>query len=80
MILPSKHIPIDRSLLGVGAEVLDELDRPKSVSRLWDDLQKRRGESVNRLPYDWFLLSLNMPYTIDAVTFEDGRIRRSRTT
>lgn len=80
MILPSKHIPIDRSLLGVGAEVLDELDRPKSVSRLWDDLQKRRGESVNRLPYDWFLLSLNMLYAIDAVTFEDGRFRRSRTT
>lgn len=77
MILPSKHIPIDRSLLGVGAEVLSELDRPKSVSRLWDDLQKRRGDSMNRLPYDWFLLSLNMLYTIDAVSFEDGRILRS---
>lgn len=78
MILPSKHIPVDRSLIGVGAEILNELDRPKSVSRLWGDMQKRRGDSVNRLPYDWFLLSLNMLYTIDAVAFDEGRIRRSQ--
>lgn len=78
MILPTKHIPIDRSLIGVGAEILKQLERPKSVSRLWADIQKQRGDSVNRLPYDWFLLSLNMLYAIEAVSFHEGRIRRGR--
>ncbi|QDU48439.1 ABC-three component system middle component 6 [Gimesia panareensis] len=78
MILPSKHISIERSLIGVGSEILNELDRPKSVSRLWDDIQKRRGDTMNQLPYDWFLLSLNMLYTIDALTLIDGRFRRGQ--
>ncbi|QDU48440.1 ABC-three component system middle component 6 [Gimesia panareensis] len=78
MILPSKHISIERSLIGVGLEILNELDRPKSVSRLWDDIQKRRADTMNQLPYDWFLLSLNMLYTIDALTLIDGRFRRGQ--
>ncbi|WP_417374894.1 ABC-three component system middle component 6 [Gimesia maris] len=76
MILPTKHLPPDRSLLGVGAEVLLLLDRPKTVSRLWKDIQQHRGESANRLPFDWFILSLNFLYTIDAIQMDRGRLTR----
>ena len=74
MILPTKHIPIDRSLLGVGAEILDELSESKTVSTLWNDLQLRRGDRVGRLPYDWFLLALGFLFTLDALTFDRGKL------
>jgi len=38
VILPSKHIPANRALLTVGAEILKSLERPKSVSMVWDGL------------------------------------------
>lgn len=34
MILPTKHVRSDRALIGVGAEVLDILKRPLTMSRL----------------------------------------------
>ena len=76
MILPTKHLPTDRSLLGIGAEVLYLLDRPKTVSRLWIDIQEHRGESARRLTFDWFILSLNLLYAIGALQMNRGRLSR----
>ena len=76
MILPTKHLPTERSLLGIGAEVLHLLDNPKTVSRLWTDIQEHRGELANRLSFDWFVLSLNLLYMIDAIEMKRGRLSR----
>ena len=76
MILPTKHLPTERSLLGIGAEVLHLLDQPKTVSRLWADVQEHRGESARRLPFDWFILSLNLLYAIGALQMNRGRLSR----
>ena len=76
MILPTKHLPTNRSLLGIGAEVLHLLDRPKAVTRLWTDIQAYRGESASRLPFDWFILSLNLLYSIGAIQMNRGRLSR----
>ena len=76
MILPTKHLPTERSLLGIGAEVLHLLDQPKTVSRLWTDIQEHRGESASRLPFDWFILSLNLLYVIGAIQMNRGRLSR----
>lgn len=35
MILPTKGITPDRSILSVGSDLLDLLDSPQSVSNLW---------------------------------------------
>ena len=43
MILPSKHLSEDRALVTIGAEVLGLLREPKTVSRLWTDLKKKRA-------------------------------------
>ena len=43
MILPGKHLRPDRSLLGIGAEILDILDQEQTISELWQRLQDRRG-------------------------------------
>jgi hypothetical protein len=37
MILPSKHLTTERSLLAIGADILSLLKEPKSVSKIWLD-------------------------------------------
>ena len=44
MILPTKHVRPDRALIGVGAEVLEILKRPMTMSRLWDEVRGRRSQ------------------------------------
>lgn len=78
MILPTKGLAADRALLSVGAEILRHLDRPKTVSRLWEQLRHRQSSLLEAIPYDWFLLALDFLYSLGAVDFEDGRLRRAR--
>lgn len=78
MILPTKHLSAERSLLGIGSEILSILEEPKSVSRLWTDLQNRRGDKANRVTFDWFVLALNLLHTLDAVDMERGRLSKRR--
>jgi hypothetical protein len=42
MILPGKHLSPHRALIGVGAEILVQLDRPREVSDLWDRVRAAR--------------------------------------
>jgi hypothetical protein len=78
MILPTKGVALDRALLSIGAEILRRLDRPKTVSRLWE-LMRDRGSSLSGgIAYEWFSLSLDMLYMFGAVDLDDGRVRRSR--
>lgn len=72
MILPTKHISPENSLLGVGAVVLLNLRREQTTSRLW--------ERVRSMPnignYERFVLALDLLYAFDAISVEDGLIRR----
>lgn len=77
MILPTKGLAVDRALLSVGAEVLRRLDRPKTVSRLWEQVRQRQSSLLETIPYDWFILALDLLYLLGAVDFEDGRVRRT---
>jgi len=38
VILPTKHVTTQNSLLGLGAKVLQTLQRPMSVTGLWERL------------------------------------------
>ena len=75
MILPTKRIDADRSLLGLGARVLRRLERPKTVSRLWEEISRDEGR---RVTYDWFVLSLDLLFMTGAVELRDGRLHRGR--
>lgn len=79
MILPSKHLPQDRALLTVGAYVLTFLARPRTVSSLWEELN-RHDTSLTVIPrkitYDWFLLSLDLLYTFGIIELESGLVAR----
>jgi hypothetical protein len=77
MILPSKHLREDRALLTIGANVLQLLSEPKTVSRLWSDMKNRR-DAATPLSYDWFVLALDLLFTMGLITFERGKVEKTR--
>jgi hypothetical protein len=79
MILPSKHLHQDRALLTVGAQVLKRLDRPKTVSALWEELcrgEASQPHAAPRINYEWFVLALDLLYLIGAVYLKHGLVSR----
>jgi hypothetical protein len=75
MILPTKHMPTSKSVLSVGASVLTSLSRPKTVSKLWDEINlKQTGSST--VTFDWFVLALDFLYAASMIAAEDGVLRK----
>ena len=81
MILPTKHVRADRALLGVGADVLQTLSRPMTVSMVWDAVRLRRSASASNpvVEYRWFILALDLLFVIGSIELERGLLRKSRT-
>ncbi len=79
MILPSKHLPPARSLLGIGAEILAQLNEPRAVSEVWERVRSKRASMPNSqaLGYDEFVLSMTFLHAIAALDLEDGLLRKS---
>jgi hypothetical protein len=80
MILPTKGLGVERAMLTIGAEILQLLTEPKTVSRLWDELGSEMGErsSTRIVNYDWFVLTLDLLYMLGALEMDHGRIRRTK--
>jgi hypothetical protein len=78
MILPGKHLREDRALLSIGAEILGYLDEPRTVSELWERVRVTRSGPtlLAPLPFDWFVLALNLLYAMSAVEMSEGVIAR----
>ena len=74
MILPGKHLAPNRALLGVGAEILAQLDEDRTVSELWVRVRQARGAAAVTLSFDWFVLSLSFLYAVAAVDQRGGVI------
>lgn len=76
MILPTKRVGEDRALLTLGARILQWLDEPKTVSRLWDEIQRERTsqERSGLVTFDWFVLALDMLFALGVVSLRQGRI------
>ncbi len=73
MILPSKHISAEQTLLGVGAILIIELDRPQTVTSLWE--RTRKAAEVGN--FERFVLALDMLYIIGAIELSSGLIVRT---
>jgi hypothetical protein len=77
MLMPTKHIKTENALIGVGAKVLALLDRDKTVSRLFSDRQEdRRENELSTIHFDWFLLAMDFLFSIGAIRFESGLIKK----
>ena len=73
MILPSKHIPEDEALISVGAALLANLERPRTVSGLWEKL--RKSEIVGN--FERFVFALDLLCILGAVVVQDGLIQKA---
>jgi hypothetical protein len=77
MVLPTKHLLPNRSLIALGAEMLGLLDSPRTVSSLWDSLQARRtGASETDVTFDWYILALDFLFIVKAIELVQNRIVR----
>jgi hypothetical protein len=72
MILPTKHISVQYSLLGAGAAILRRLDSPQTVTALWERVRTEPEVCV----YWRFVLSLDFLFAIGILEFKDGLIAR----
>ena len=72
MILPTKHITVENSLLGVGALILAHLRRPTTVSSLWEEIRELPEVST----YERFTLGLDLLYMIDVIEIRESKLRR----
>jgi hypothetical protein len=72
MILPTKHVSLDKSLLGAGAAVLPLLSEPMTTTGIW--------ERVKHAPeigaYGRFVLTLDFLFAIGAIDMVEGLIIR----
>lgn len=73
MIIPTKHLSLGHSLIGVGASLLNLLEKPLTATSLW--------ESARILPevrtYDRFILAIDLLYLLGLITFDEGFLRRA---
>ena len=70
MILPSKHLKISESLLGLGAYLMKYLsDGPKTLDQLWFKVSKQNNSrrSFAYHGFDNVVLALNYLYIIGAI-------------
>ncbi len=75
MILPSKHLSQDRALLSVGAKILQQLQIPKNVSAIWENLLKIGDKTVApTIGYRSFIMALDLLYAMNTIKLEDGII------
>ncbi|MEV5985838.1 ABC-three component system middle component 6 [Streptomyces sp. NPDC052051] len=73
MLTPTKGITPDRALLAVGAQILQELHSPLTVSQAWARLKARRSELGHGSPvsFGWFVLALDVLHALGAVEMRD---------
>ncbi len=82
MILPTKQLHPENSLIYLGGNVLELLDEPKTISRIWEEFKQKRtarsGSKAGNIPYDWFILAVDFLYAIEAVELSQGRVYRKQ--
>lgn len=75
MILPTKHVTVNHSMLGVGALILTHLEEPSTVSSLWEKVRTRAEIST----YERFTLGLDLLFIVQVVDMNDGKLRKLKT-
>lgn len=74
MILPTKHLHSDRTLLAQGGVLLSRLEQPQTITGLWNSAR----ESASVPSFDQFCLGLSFLYAIGAIELERGLLQRTR--
>jgi len=79
MLLPDKHITLAESILGLGAIVLESLDKPRTLDQLFKTVRQLResGGMPAFHDFDSVVLTVLFLYSIGVVDSTDtGAIRK----
>ncbi|WGL59757.1 hypothetical protein QEJ31_14590 [Pigmentibacter sp. JX0631] len=72
MILPTKNIKLEDSIIYLSGLLLNQIHETDTVSSLWE-----RFKSSNSISsFGRYTLLLSFLYTIEAITIEDGILRK----
>ncbi|MHC9539256.1 MAG: ABC-three component system middle component 6 [Vulcanimicrobiota bacterium] len=74
MILPTKHVSTEYSLLGAGADVLRHLDSPHTITGLWEKVRNATGTCA----YWRFILALDFLFAIGVIDLIDGLLVKNK--
>lgn len=69
MLLPNKHIRFSESLLGLGALLLDYLDKPRTADELWAAFRQKRPSlaGARQHSFDHVVLALDVLFALGAI-------------
>ena len=73
MILPDKHLSVERWLVSLGATVLEHLRQPRSVSALWESARQTPGMGT----FHHFTLAVTLKGPVTALPVETKPHRKS---
>lgn len=73
-ILPDKYTPEEFTLLGASAAIMERINRPVSISSLWQDVRA----DLRVRSFDRFADSLSLLYATKVIDARDGRIFRAQ--
>ncbi|MER8639189.1 hypothetical protein [Mesorhizobium sp. M1365] len=71
--LPSKYVPIEFSILGVAARLVDEIGPTETVSSLWD----RVRQFAEVRTFDRYAEALTLLFAGGLISMEKGILRRT---
>jgi ABC-3C biological conflict system middle component len=69
MILPTKHLPPEASILGIGGRLLAALDHPREISELWENVRHQTG--INS--FDRFCTALTFLFVLGLIDLDPSR-------
>jgi hypothetical protein len=67
MILPTKHIRISESLIGLGGYLLKQLIEPMTIDNLWVKYLKSKNKFPAYHSFDDVVLSLNLLFIMGII-------------
>lgn len=73
MILPTIHIPVCDTCIGIGGVILTELATPRTVAELWNRVRRK---SIGAANLERFYLTLDFLYTLKLIAFTKGLLHR----
>ncbi len=70
MILPSKHISEEQTILGVGAVLLLQLEAPQTITSLWEKVRNNKNVGT----FERFILALDFLHITGVICLSHGMI------
>lgn len=72
MILPTKHIRLSESLIGLGGVLLNYLNEPLTIDALWQNFDKRNMTKYSTYHnFDNLVLAVNLLFLMGIVNIND---------